>query len=54
MFVVACTVVIASVGGGIVGCSDSSGDDPAPVGGINGPARVDPDGGATVSGGTGG
>ncbi len=41
--------------GSVSGCSGGDGgsdDDPAPVGGINGPARVDPvDGGATNNGG---
>lgn len=44
---IVCCVVVA---GALTGCSDGGGDEPAPVGGINGPARVDPDGGATVNG----
>ncbi len=41
--------------GALTGCSGSDGgtddtDEPAPVGGINGPARVDPDSGVADNG----
>ena len=52
-------VLIAAVGavlaiGSITGCSDGGDGDvdeePTPVGGINGPARVDPDAGVADNG----
>lgn len=55
------TMLIATTGallllGSLAGCSSDGGDDdnaPAPIGGINGPARVDPDTGGADNGGQG-
>lgn len=40
--------------GSAAACSGDSGDEPTPVGGINGPARVDPDSGGADNDGSGG